>query len=365
MTSVTTPDTAKSGDALTGRPAATAAPPTGPGRRGSDFSVLSNQVRAARLLDRRYWHYTVRITVTLLAGAAAWTGIVLLSGSWFELLTAAALGLVTTQIAFLGHDGAHQQIAATRRGNTWVGLLAGNLLTGLSIGWWIDKHNRHHANPNKQDHDPDIGEGVLVFTAEHVANRRGRLARAITKNQALLFFPLLTLEGLHLHVSSVTWLRRTPAAKHRRLEISLLAAHLVLYAGALLLVLNPLPALAFVAVHQAVFGLYMGCSFAPNHKGMPLIAAHQKLDYLRKQVLTSRNVRGGWFIDQLLGGLNYQIEHHLFPNMPRPNLRRARRLARTYCAQQNITYTETGLFSSYAIALRHLHELGAPLRQAT
>ena len=62
----------------------------------------------------------------------------------------------------------------------------------------------------------------------------------------------------------------------------------------------------------------MGCSFAPNHKGMPVLSAGHTLDFLRKQVLTSRNIRGGWFVDILLGGLNYQIEHHLFPSMPRP-----------------------------------------------
>jgi fatty acid desaturase len=278
---------------------------------------------------------------------------------------AADLGLVSTQIAFLGHDAAHQQIAASRRGNVGIGLVAGNLLSGLSIGWWIDKHNRHHANPNKEDHDPDIGEGVLAFTTEHAANRTGRLARAVTKHQATLFFPLLTLEGLNLHVASVAWLRRSPGAKYRVLEIVLLTAHFLLYLGALLFVLDPLPALAFVAVHQAVFGLYMGCSFAPNHKGMPIIAASEKLDYLRKQVLTSRNVRGGWFVDQLLGGLNYQIEHHLFPSMPRPNLRHARRLVRAFCTEHHISYTETGLFTSYALALRHLHALGAPLRAVT
>ncbi len=341
---------------LSTRPAVTSS-----GQRGSDFAVLSRQVRAAQLLDRRYWHYTLRIAATLLAGAAAWVGVFLLAGSWFLLLVAAGLGIVSTQIAFLGHDAAHQQIFTSRRGNRWIGLIAGNMLSGLSIGWWIDKHNRHHANPNKEDHDPDIGEGALAFTSEHVANRTGRFARAVTRNQALLFFPLLTLEGLNLHVASVAWLRRAPRP-HRTLEIVLLTAHFVLYVGALLLVLNPLQALAFVAVHQAVFGLYLGCSFAPNHKGMPIVAAHEKLDYLRKQVLTSRNVRGSWFVDQLLGGLNYQIEHHLFPNMPRPNLRHARPLVRTFCAERQVAYTETGLVTSYAMALRHLHALGAPLR---
>ncbi len=126
--------------------------------------------------------------------------------------------------------------------------------------------------------------------------------------------------------------------------------------------LDPVHAVAFLAVHQAVFGLYMGCSFAPNHKGMPTVPADVKMDYLRRQVLTSRNVRGGWFTDLLLGGLNYQIEHHLFPNMPRANLPKARALVRSYCAAHGITYTETTLLGSYAIVVRHLHALGAPLR---
>jgi fatty acid desaturase len=332
------------------------------GERGSEYAGLSRQIRAARLLDRTPGHYVLRIATTLGCFAACWLALLFLGNSWWALGPAVALGLVSTQVAFLGHDGGHQQIAASRAGNTTVGLIAGNLLTGLSVGWWADKHNRHHANPNKEDHDPDIGEAVLAFTAIHAATRTGRLARLLTANQAALFFPLLTLEGLHLHAASARWLIRSPGAKLRRTELVLLAVHLLAYLGGVLLLLSPVKALAFVAVHQAVFGLYLGCSFAPNHKGMPIIGAHDKLDYLRRQVVTSRNIRGGWLVDQLLGGLNYQIEHHLFPSMPRPHLRRARQLVRAYCAERRIAYTETGLFSSYAIVLRYLHSLGEPLR---
>ena len=88
-------------------------------------------------------------------------------------------------------------------------------------------------------------------------------------------------------------------------------------------VLPPGKALAFIAIHQGLWGVYMGMSFAPNHKGMPVLTADDKLDFLRKQVLTSRNVVGGPQVDVALGGLNYQIEHHLFPSMPRHNLRKA------------------------------------------
>jgi fatty acid desaturase len=129
-------------------------------------------------------------------------------------------------------------------------------------------------------------------------------------------------------------------------------------------VLSPLQAIAFVVVQQGLFGLYLGCSFAPNHKGMPTLTEADQLDFLRRQVLTSRNVRGSRVVDWLLGGLNYQIEHHLFPNMPRPNLRRAQPLIRTFCQDHGLPYTEASLFGSYAEAVRHLHDVGAPLRPA-
>jgi fatty acid desaturase len=86
-------------------------------------------------------------------------------------------------------------------------------------------------------------------------------------------------------------------------------------------------------------------------------------DFLRKQVLTSRNVTGGLVVDAALGGLNYQIEHHLFPSMPTPNLRKAQPIVRDFCAEIGVPYEETGLLASYGEALRHLHQVGEPLRR--
>jgi fatty acid desaturase len=107
-----------------------------------------------------------------------------------------------------------------------------------------------------------------------------------------------------------------------------------------------------------LLGLYLGSVFAPNHKGMPILARDDDSDFLRRQVLTSRNVRGGGVLDFLLGGLNYQIEHHLFPNMPRPALRHAQPFVRAHCAAHGLPYVETGLFESYGQALGHLEAVG-------
>ena len=83
-------------------------------------------------------------------------------------------------------------------------------------------------------------------------------------------------------------------------------------------------ALLFIVVHQALFGLYTGLVFAPNHKGMPILDSDSQLDFVRRQVLTSRDVNAHPLTDFWYGGLNYQIEHHLFPSMPRNKLKKLR-----------------------------------------
>ena len=135
--------------------------------------------------------------------------------------------------------------------------------------------------------------------------------------------------------------------------------HFAGYLTVVALVMSPVQAIAFIVIQQGLLGVYLGCAFAPNHKGMPVLGEQDNLDFLRRQVLTSRNVSGGPLVETLLGGLNYQIEHHLFPSMPRPSLRRCRSLVRAFCAQHELPYCELSLVASYAQVLRALHTAGS------
>ncbi|GAA3162010.1 acyl-CoA desaturase [Planomonospora alba] len=328
--------------------------------RGSDYAVLARRIADAGLLERRPGYYTVRIGLVGALLVAGWTAFFLVGDSWYQLLVAVLLAVAFAQAALLAHDVAHRQVFRSRRSSEIAGLVAGNLVIGMSYGWWMDKHTRHHANPNHEERDPDVSPEILIWSERQARASRG-VARFIGRWEAFLFFPLLTLEGLNLHVASVRALRR-PSLRNRRTEGLLLAVHAAAYLGAVFAVLPAGKALAFLALHQAVFGVYLGCTFAPNHKGMPTLTGEQELDFLRRQVLTSRNVRGGLLLDAVLGGLNHQIEHHLFPSMPTPNLRRARPIVRAYCAELGVPYLESGLLSSYGQALRHMHAVGAPLR---
>jgi fatty acid desaturase len=327
---------------------------------GSDFAELNRRVTRAGLLERKPAYYAVRLTVVSLMLIGGWTAFFLIGASWWNLVTAAFLAVAFTQVALVAHDLAHRQVFRTKRPGEITGRIAGNLGVGMSYGWWMEKHTRHHNNPNHDDLDPDVAPEVLIWATKSAWGRRG-LKGFVTRHQAGLFFPLLTLLGLDLKLSSVKALIRGDM-KQRNLEAALLIIHAACYLTALFVVLSPLQAIAFLVLHQALFGVYLGMTFAPNHKGMPHPDGTE--DYLRKQVLTSRNVTGGWLTDAAMGGLNYQIEHHLFPAMPTPNLRRLQPIVESYCAEIGVAYESTSLVDSYRQALRHLHEVGAPLREA-
>jgi fatty acid desaturase len=318
----------------------------------SDFSLLMADVRRARLLDRSPAAYLPRLLTVGAMLAAGLIAMVWLGQSWWQLMVGAYFALVFAQVAFLGHDAGHQQIFRSRRWNDQVGRLISNLGVGLSYRWWVDKHNRHHSHPNDVGYDPDVQRNVLAWTDEQASQQRGVL-RFIARHQRAFFFPLLTLEAINLHVGSLRALRNRVGG--RRIEAALLIAHVAICSAVLLLVMSPLHALAFAGVQQGVFGLYLGSSFAPNHKGMPTFDGNSPKDFLRRQVLTSRNVRGGRALGLILGNLNYQIEHHLFPSMPSHQLHRCQPIVKRFCAAHDISYCETTLTQSYARVLRYLH----------
>ncbi|HZR55171.1 MAG TPA: acyl-CoA desaturase [Streptosporangiaceae bacterium] len=324
----------------------------------ASFRALALRVRAMGLLDRRPGYYAVKITLTVFAFFAGWGLLVAGGDSWVALAVAPLVGMMFTQLGFIGHDAGHNQVFCSRRRNRMLGLIVGNALTGLSFGWWVPKHNAHHAHPNELDRDPDIGGGAALALPDARGIGRRRISSWLARWQAPLFFPLMLLRSGGMHVLGVKRLvrRRDRAAA---VEAALMLLHAALYLTVVLWVLSPLKALAFAAVQQAVFSLYLGISFAPNHKGMPVIESATAAGFARRQVVTARNVRGGRFTTFMLGGLNYQIEHHLFPSMPRPSLCRVQGLVRDFCAAADLGYSEDSFAGSFRQIVHHLSAAGA------
>lgn len=332
-------------------------------RRTNSFTELAQQVRTAGLNARTPGFYLTLFGVLVAALAGALTGLVLLGDSWFQLGIAVALGVVFTQFAFLGHEASHRQIFATGPANDRFGRVLATGFVGISYAWWMTKHTRHHGNPNQIGRDPDIAPGWVSFTDEDAVHATGFNAW-ITRRQGWLFYPLMLLLGLDLHQASIRRLFRPGRLEGRALELTLISVRFALYLALVFWVMPIGLAFAFLGVQLGVFGLYMGISFAPNHIGMPIVPHGAKLDFLDKQVMTSRNVSGGWWATALMGGLNYQIEHHLFPGMPRPHLHRARVLVRQHCARYRVPYVENDLAAALTIVVRYINDVGWAARHS-
>jgi fatty acid desaturase len=292
------------------------------------------------------------VLVLALAGSAS--GMILLEDSWLQLLLAGGLGLIFTQFAFLGHEASHRQIFESGPANDDRSGRVLAALVGISYGCWMNKHNRHQANPNKIGKDPDIEADTVSFLEESAATRKGALAW-ITRRQGYLFFPLLLLEGLSLHVKSIRSLGSRTPVKGRWIELGMLAARFMIYFGLIFWLLPFGMAWAFIGVQwlspASTCRITKACR-SSRPTSSPTC----------KQVRTSRNITGGWWATILMGGLNYQIEHHLFPSMPRPHLRAARTLVREHCRSNDVPYVETTLLSSYRTVIDYLNRVGLTAR---
>lgn len=327
----------------------------------NDFADLRRLVRERGFLERQRGYYAFKISLTLGMLAASLALVALVDILWIQLLNAVFMAFVFTQIGLVGHDAGHQGIASSPKRNDFILLIAGALIW-LNGSWWVDKHNRHHANPNDVDADFDVNLPIIAFTEEQAKSKTG-LARAIVRYQAFLFFPLLLIEAVSIRADSAQFLLRRKNVKYPVAEWLLLIAHPVAYFSFVFYFLSAWDAALFILVHQSLIGVYMGSVFATNHKGMLMLDSNSRMDFLREQVLTSRNVKANPVTDFVYGGLNYQIEHHLFTTVPRNKLKQLQVVVKDFCKERGISYHETGVIRSYREVLGYLHRVSAPLRR--
>ena len=326
-------------------------------RYAAAYRQLSQEVHDAGLIRPRYGYTWGMVLGWVLAMVALVALIVVVGPSRYQLFVAVGTGVVMAQLGLLAHEAAHLQLFASRRWNEWTSRLLAGLLVGISYGWWLDKHNSHHGHPNQLGKDPDIDSRVLAFTPEATDQRRG-LRATLAKHQGWFFIPLLVLEGLNLQVQSVKLLVTKPKVPHRVTELALIAIRHLVYFVILFTTLPVGLALASFGLKIGVFGLLLGGVFALNHIGRPTVAADLQIDFLHRQVLMSRNVKDGPVVWFFMGGLQYQIEHHLFPVVPRPNLPAVQHLVRQYCARYNIPYTQRNVRGAAKTVLAYLNQVG-------
>ncbi len=325
------------------------------------YAELKQVLKKKGFLEKQPVYYTWRVallSVLLLAGVVA---LLTVNNFWLQLINVLYLAFVFTQIGLLGHEAGHRQMFQKSWKHDAIALFGGNLVVGMSYAWWLDKHNAHHSNPNHMDMDPDIEIPFLDFTGMEDLASMSKFRQFLVKHQALIFLPALMTVSLGLQYNSIDFLLHKKA-KYPVLEWVLMIAHFALYFGIFFSRFVWWQAIIFIVVHQCATGAYLGSIFAPNHKGMPVLEKESTMDFLHRQILTARNIYSNPITDFVYGGLNYQIEHHLFPSMPRNKLKQAQQVIKPFCQERGISYHETNIPQSFKEILQYLYKIGAPLR---
>jgi fatty acid desaturase len=320
------------------------------------YKELHERVKAAQLFKRSYTFYALHALFVLMAIAISWYFLAVTANTILFSIIAILLAMCLSQLGGYMHDAAHMMILKTKIMNDVAGTICASLAL-MNYNAWKIKHNAHHGHPNQEGHDPDIDIPLFSFTGTRYASKTG-LVRVLRRYQAYVYFPLTFLLAYSFQFkNNIEYFIREVKTGFRLSILGEMSLHLggfFLWYVLPFLVFDLLKAVLFITIVPATVGFYIASVFAPNHKGMPVLDRNARLSFLEHQIITSRNIADNWFTDFIYLSLNYQIEHHLFPDCPRNKLKLVTPYIKELCRMHGLPFTVVDLRESFGVILNAL-----------
>ncbi|GMH38546.1 hypothetical protein BSKO_06430 [Bryopsis sp. KO-2023] len=329
-----------------------------------DFRRLRMEFTKQGLFKSSKAYYAYKLLGNLAILATAITVLLASSGAWLGLVASAfLLGLFWQQCGWLAHDFLHHQVFSNRWWNNAFGYLVGNVFQGFSVDWWKSKHNTHHAVPNEFHEDigamdPDIDTlPLLAWSTDMVDSITDATSRAMIRVQHYIFFPILMLARISWAQQSISHACRITSTMPKKgwVEVALLAVHYAWYVGLAFLALPPLKAVLYLLLSQSLCGFMLGIAFVQSHNGMEVYCDVK--DFVTAQVVSTRDIAHNAWVHWFMGGLNYQIEHHLFPSMPRHNLMKIQEPIKALCKKHDLPFEECDMVTGTKRVIGRLIEV--------
>jgi fatty acid desaturase len=275
-----------------------------------------------------------------------------------RMLAIVVLAFLCVQAGFLAHEAGHGALTNNRRLASIVGQVFNTLISGMCYAYFQHIHRAHHPHCNERARDPDMQSEILSMYRQSAHAKRG-FGRLVTRQQGVLIWILIWLQGLSLKIDSLRFVARSP--RTTRFDQLVLVAHAALWAA-------PMAVLGFAdawinySLMTLLIGGYTGLIFVVNHVGTRVIEPDEVLPFMLHEIAVTRNLGTSRLEDFLFGGLNNHIEHHVFPSMPTVRLRTARRITREFCRRHGIPYRETSWLQAAREVTRHFAAMSTLVR---
>jgi len=339
------------------------------------YRELRAQILALGLFKSDPWYYVMKVLSNFLILSISIACVTMSSSMMTHFIGALVLGLFWQQCGWLAHDFLHHQVFRNRTYGNLMGVFIGNVCQGFSVQWWKCKHNIHHAVPNLHesspqaaDGDPDIDTMPFLAWSKTMA-KHAKPGSFFIRWQAYIYFPLLLGARLAWAYQSWTfqfggtgeWAMKNAEEDNKKTQHPILEKiGLIVHYLALLYIMSFMPllnALMYFFVAETSCGLFLALVFGLGHNGMAVYPADERPDFWKLQVSTTRNIAPNWFVDFFCGGLQYQVDHHLFPMLPRHNLPKVHAMVEAFCKEHDVTYHETDMWVGTCEVLSHLSEI--------
>lgn len=321
-----------------------------------DYIELKKKLEASGLLEYTPFYYFLNFLSNILLLSVFFAAIFYFDNWYATLLFSFPISFICMQFGYLGHDAGHRAISKNMLMNELIGHFSHSLFIGSSFTYWKSVHNKHHAEPNHPEMDPDTKEDNPFSLTKAKAKKRIGLTRIITRYQSFLLLPAFFFLMFTKRFKSL--LHVILNKKYLIVNLLFIFAHILLFFALTSYFIGFLKAVFLYIIISMQVGFYFGFAFIPNHVGMAILSEGEKISFLEKQVITSRNIKSGWLLNIISGGLNYQIEHHLFPNVSRKHLPKMKPIVKEFCESKGLSYRNSTLTEAWRDVISYLNEVG-------
>ncbi|OAY54106.1 acyl-lipid (9-3)-desaturase [Manihot esculenta] len=322
-----------------------------------DYRKLAAEFSKMGLFEKKGHITLISLCLTAVLFALTVYGILCSNSTWVHLLCGGSIGFLWIQSGWIGHDSGHYNVMISPEMNRLVQILTGNCLAGISIGWWKRNHNAHHIACNSLDFDPDlqhlpffaVSSKIFCSFTSYFYERKinfDSFARFLVSYQHWTFYPVMCFARINLFAQSFLLLLSKKRVPNRVQEILGILVFWIWYPLLVSCLPNWGERVMFVLASFAVTGI-QHIQFCLNHFSSSVyVGPPNGNDWFEKQTKGTLNIDCSSWMDWFHGGLQFQAEHHLFPRLPRCQLRKISPFVKELCKKHNLPYDSASFWNA-------------------
>ncbi len=322
----------------------------------NDFYLLKQKLTALGFFKPSLLHITMRIAEIIFIFFTA-SFLFYLKKNTF--LACFLFGIAEGRSGWLMHEAGHYSLTGNIKIDRRIQTLFYCLGCGMSASYWRNQHNKHHATPQKLNHDVDLDTLPLVAFHKNIAlTIQNPILKIWISYQAFLFFPVITtivvfFWQFYLHP------RFSIRTKNYK-EVALLTARIfawTLFSN--LLQWNIRKSILIYLLKTIVAANYIFVNFAVSHTHRDIVPENKYQDWISYSASHTTNCHPSFLCNWWMSYLNFQIEHHLFPSLPQFRAPAVAPHVKALFQKHGITYDSRPYITSLADTFYNLYQVSS------